>query len=672
VVDSANEVSASSVHQRIALLHPVSPKTFLLPTKGFWIGFFAHRSPLTALRTLERDFNRNLLFGSGLAAIVFVGSDQIQVRRAHELALEGLLSAELWQIDADGRVIDVQTLRSASAPKCIPLDLPVIEVGDPATCWLLKELWSNLNSFLEQAVRLMPLAVPEIRELADEVNIFMGEIHEMDRLVAASAKSTSATKQADLLEAKRRRDTAVDWLVQVNSALVYTLTQTFYGTTPSNSDRPLISNHSLLGTGTGWRAILRVYLQVKSAFRKRSVPLAIRNKFGTLGAIDASDHQATQAIREIALPDAAATPYQPDLGMSPKVLHFSGRLGFGETDVSVTCPVQAIMTCDGAQWSLATMTHEMLHTHVRDLLAALFSRRDAAGSEQPFDLSLRQALRAFPAGGVEDPKVFQSLLEYVRAVIIDYAFEYRNCLEQLNTWTNLGTPGQGGNSQRAVGVTIPDEDKQVNAFRKAQRFIEEVMVHVLDVHYFYHGDAELFVKSLWNTWATVPAVLNRIDFYILRTLLGIASTTRGAELGRLETSVKIFLSAIQDMGEHGRAWEVISEVQRRFEKDNRFSTWLEMLFRSSLRLGDLTANILRNSALEAEILGLRDELVESTDEGFTYGLEVGSFAERQVDSPLALLFHRLREAVTHSPEKDGLALARRSSWLLIAASSGGN
>ncbi|MDO8723253.1 MAG: hypothetical protein Q7J31_13670, partial [Syntrophales bacterium] len=56
----------------------------------------------------------------------------------------------------------------------------------------------------------------------------------------------------------------------------------------------------------------------------------------------------------------------------PKLPYFSGRLGFRETEHTISAAVQSLEAGSDLEWSLLTVTHELLHGHVRNLITVLF------------------------------------------------------------------------------------------------------------------------------------------------------------------------------------------------------------------------------------------------------------------------------------------------------------
>jgi hypothetical protein len=637
---------------RVSILFPVIPEKFNLPNvDNFVVEFLVHRAPYRAISGLDVSVRSNLLFGYGLASIVVVGADVAAVEGIRNAVGDGLIAAETWQVKK-GLLTHVDVPIHPPESELVWHSIDSTKMRDPAVKWIIAELNMNLKRFAQLAATYLPETLTEFRELMLEVQDTAGDIIELE------AKATP--KELLPIEYKRRWDASVDWLVQLNSSLVYALTQAFHGALPSRFKRGLITPHSLTGTGSSWRAIFRLYLQMKTAFRAACLPKTIESAFPKLPAFEwekIAEYSATEAL-PLAKPDAED---QRDFGVSAKVVHFSSRLGFGETDTSLTCPAQSLQTCASAQWSLATVSHEMLHAHVRDLFSAIFTHYEGDEPLTFNDSVLRSIEEYEQSNNGRKPK---NLLDAVKFALIDYAFVYRNALEDFQRYYPHHED-EKQLSEHSVDVSLPNREKTLNAFLRANKFTEEVIIHVLDLMYFYRGDTALFVDSLWNTWATVPSTVNKLDWYILRTLLALASVAEGDRYARLDYATKILVDRLKAMEEKGRGLEIVREVIDRLDNQKRFRLWLHLMFLPTLKIVDLARRILYHKELAAELVKTTDSLVQMD----RYELEPESFAERGVMSPVAFIFDRLKRSSQGEEETDAIRLCRASCAILLAAGS---
>src|SRR5205814_8070651 len=62
----------------------------------------------------------------------------------------------------------------------------------------------------------------------------------------------------------------------------------------------------------------------------------------------------------------------PQKSQVPLIAHFSLRHGFMESKFSVTAASESLTAETQPQWTLVTLSHEVMHSHVRSILNALF------------------------------------------------------------------------------------------------------------------------------------------------------------------------------------------------------------------------------------------------------------------------------------------------------------
>ncbi|MGH9831264.1 MAG: hypothetical protein ACREDR_49305, partial [Blastocatellia bacterium] len=216
----------------------------------------------------------------------------------------------------------------------------------------------------------------------------------------------------------------VDRLIQINSALSYVSTQMHSGSVPILERRSLIRRNSLLGIGTALRALDRIIGFIDSAFRAVNFEEIIRNQLGLAKPLNGTEDPA--------FPDrtgwSAANLQTFELGVAPeassqKLAYFSSRSGFRESEFAITAALNALWNGLSLEWSLMTITHEMLHSHVRLLLTFLFFR--AAGSEAD---NYRHFYERFQNKAIRRHIIDDySLLDSLRELIFSYCLRTRKC-----------------------------------------------------------------------------------------------------------------------------------------------------------------------------------------------------------------------------------------------------
>src|SRR6185295_8148267 len=83
----------------------------------------------------------------------------------------------------------------------------------------------------------------------------------------------------------------------------------------------------------------------------------------------------------------------------PKIVYYSGRQGFRETTFAITAPLQMFYSDWSVRWSPMTLSHELMHGHVRDILSSIFSDgKDPVPSTKKFDVYAAEFRKAQSSG----------------------------------------------------------------------------------------------------------------------------------------------------------------------------------------------------------------------------------------------------------------------------------
>lgn len=672
IADFATPQPAAS---RVSLLFPAQRRKFKLPTatQTYYIGFFITDSPLAAFRLFNAKERGQLLYSLGLASLVCITANQKEFNAVAARLKDRLVASEKWRVRRGTiHTMNVQQ-RSGSYRELTNLRGLAKRARSQTVSWLLLELALNLERFGELSSRYHPEVVRDVFELEKEVSdvarsLVAGFQH--DRTVTRTVRRLSGRKINVALQSKREWDSQLDYLIQMNSALVYATTQAFHGGLPSDATRPLISPHSLLGTGTAWRAIFRLYQAVRGIFQDYSIRICLDQCDKDFAFIDPDQLLAGDTALRVAKKFSGASQTRDREHVGPKVVHFSARFGFGEHDASLTCPAQLIYECENPVWSVVTMTHELLHAHVRDIIALLFMRGRSGTRRRPGEIGdaadVFERYRDFCEDRKPDGLTF---LDSICFGLIEYSLEYRNLLDTFDRCYSTATGEFQPLHVETVGVSVPTLAVCIQACQEAIRFIEEIIVHTLDLMYFYGGNAEFFVDSLWYTWSTVPSVIHKLDWYVLRTLLAIGAKKEGDPYLRLDYAVHVLRDRLEKMRSRGHGVTVASAILHNLRHDQSLKTWLDLMFPPSLKLVDVARTLFFNPKIAGAIRVGGDKLVSSDDTGWRYLLDIDSFEEGAVHNPIAFAFGRLTETLQGERSPSLISMARRSAWDFMAASS---
>ncbi|MGZ5483667.1 MAG: hypothetical protein ACXWID_16995 [Pyrinomonadaceae bacterium] len=428
----------------------------------------------------------------------------------------------------------------------------------------------------------------------------------------------------------------VDRLIQINSALSYVSTQMHSGSIPILERRSLIRRSSLLGIGSAVRTLDRIVSFIESGFREVNFESIIKTRLNGAKPLTGTD--------DLVFPDRTRWLFSNigkfEDGMPPspstqKLAYFSSRYGFRESEFAITAALNALWNGLSLEWSMMTITHEMLHSHVRLLLSFLFLGSDISEEDNFRGFYERFYRKVVENKGDED----YSLLDSIRELIFGY------CLRSQ-------TAGSISISKPFVAVYKLKAPKDYSAFypllRDEYRNINEIVVHVLDLHYFYGGRATKYIPLIWCSWSAVPNVRADLRQYILRSLLTLASKTNASksnasELKRFEFAVEDFKSILADNEDLVSQFPILDKV-REILSDKDFKKNCYNPFVNSLILVDLAKEILFSKTVAAALSDdKRISLSPAEDKAeteFEYSMLPG-FHDDNVDSPIAFLFDRM-------------------------------
>ena len=260
----------------------------------------------------------------------------------------------------------------------------------------------------------------------------------------------------------------------------------------------------------------------------------------------------------------------------PLVTYFSGRDGFSSHLQTLSAPITAIAECNSYRSNLLTVTHEIAHILVQVLLTHIYP-----------DLSQSQGLETAQA-------------------IAQKHFRAKNWLMAAR---QLLLEGIIGMEQADSGREIPMEDLPEDLpqiLKHQRREAQEIIVHTLDFWYFYRGEPEFYIKSIWHSWCAILGIEDRVPEYLMRTLCAVSVTLlREPAEKRFPAAlhdVKGILKGLQEQG--GVLSDYISialERIARIEEDKDVRDDFERQYSTRLLLVRLVAIFLASERLSAKL-----------------------------------------------------------------------
>jgi hypothetical protein len=594
------------------------------------------------------------LFALGMPSILCVTREADVLQRLEGMAAARPRATEVWEID-QSRIVAIrshcdapQAFERASLLLPVHDDLPLVPrtIVDEFVCsigLLLPKIAVHLPSELETFIGL-------VKRVAELVNEIAYAVKPLGNPPGSLAEYTQQNFIDDPELVETIVHQASDRIVQINAALSYLSTQALSGAIPVLERRSIIRRYSLLGVGTAILALTRIARSIERAFATAALETILGER-----AVDASPLPGLEH-----LPDYDPTRWGeysvnrfegkvPPREPYPKLPYFSGRLGFRETEYTISAALQSLAAGAGPEWGLLTVTHEMVHGHVRNLLSVIF-QGDPDRRPDHKENELYERFAAHLHGRARN----ESLLDSIRAAVLSYC-----CLTATAgslTRTEPVNKDPDGTKIR-FQFYLPTKANLWLILESEMRNISEILVHILDLHYFYRSSLSAYMPLIWRSWSTLPQVRGDLRQYLLRSMLAAASKISGTPHDRFRASRLRVRDLIEPLTSGN--WGGRTTIQRAVQLLNEESEVQKLFypFAASLILVDITHHILTSSVVRGELHKgdghLRSTQSDSSfEDWFEYVFPEG-FVDDVVIAPTAFLADRLSRRL-NTTETDGL------------------
>jgi hypothetical protein len=666
-------------------LHRVSPLFPLLNSQStpdfgdgkLTVDFLVYREPFRVLGRLFRTHAAHegltVWFGIGLASVVLVRKEKSAYPAAIDEFAANLLIGEHWEV-REGALHSVSYSGSRSSELAPDIKVPnLLAEGDEPTA-VFEEFFLSLGLALRRASTYTPSELTVLRGFEDEVRDLMEQVVFIgsDRGTRQPPDSLQDYDLSDGIVREQLYQQAIDKVVQINSSLSYVISQAYRGAPPLLQSAPLIQRHSLLGVGRAHRALVNMVRDIERALHSMSVRESIGRAWGAWPPLDGFGKGQspidTSTWKTLRLPDVLLhnTPDEDQ----HKLTYFSGRLGFRESEYAVAAAIQALAGGDSPHWHLSTMTHEVLHGHVREILNAVFGpvREDGPrGVKELWQLIFSRFRQQMRDGCGDEWK----LIDSARNVFLHYV-----CLTtQMGSLTRPPRPRERMDGVDVIGMlAVPRQDEVLlAAFELENRSVAEIMVHVLDLYYFFDDDPARYLSAIWRSWESVPSVMRDTRQYVLRSLLACTSLDEGDPIDRFVRATRRCLEAFGRIGEEHGAYPVVERAEALLDRelatddgtDKRERGASHSLFQpfyAALAVVDLTRHCIASEHVKDELFGSDVDAADDPESGVVFPAVGGEFADRSVESAAEFASWRARQSRT----EDKSRTERNAAWLFIA------
>jgi hypothetical protein len=234
------------------------------------------------------------------------------------------------------------------------------------------------------------------------------------------------------------------------------------------------------------------------------------------------------------------------------------------------------------------------------------------------------------------------------------------------------------------GLDVND-DAELERFKSAFGFLNELVVHVLDLHYFYDESQPTYFATLWKSWATVPGVADKLEWYILRGIvaasvvnmnrlnrddfLGLANLLQPDSKSlndRFEDTINTLVAVLEDLCSQKACEPMLHAVAAKLNNQGT-RLWLREAFFPSHLFAQIVKQFLFSQKLREYFDSFKDPLsdLDEADEPI-YALDAFDFPRHPIQNPIAFLRDRLRRDIDghHSSDEEA-----RSAWLFLGLAS---
>lgn len=317
-------------------------------------------------------------------------------------------------------------------------------------------------------------SMPDVHDTLRSVNEMMLEIIESRQSMEAIDVQTS--------------------LVAMNAALSRFSSQAFAGAPPIITTECHFWIHSLLGTGIANLALFRTVEFVRQTLGHAQIAERIASLASKTDNVPSLEglRDTERLAREDIIGKAPVAP-EFQLPVAPVVTYFSGRDGFSSHLKTVSAPLSTISECNSYRSNLLTVTHEISHIFVEGVLAHIYPDADDTESLKKGIALTRPDAQA------------NTWLDALRQLV----YEALIAMEQAEKREDLYSRGIS-------------EELLLKVALRWRKEAQEILVHTFDYLYFYGADRDFYIKSIWDSWCSIPSIGDRVPKYVMRTLCAIS------------------------------------------------------------------------------------------------------------------------------------------------------
>jgi len=635
-----------------AYLAPDQPAP-AFPSTPTSIAFFFSRRPHNALgriRPLLTEKERELTyFTQGLASILCLNC---KLQRAKDLSMSmGNVPLEYWPLTS-----------GELDPRRAVVEVPPVGEVPPVPSLAMTGADQEVLIYVEQIKACMATLWHSYKTHNPEELVTLARLTMLTTEILKEYRDLSQRKPADVdcsLATVKGKNALSAALVELAGSLSYAVTQGASGSSPILLNPSPFPHFSLLGIGGEVRALNKFTRYLEKAFSVRDAAKVIfrvysdkeipitPNISGYRSGKDYKLDLASEKLREF---DRGGE--LPEDDEVPLVAYFSLRYGFKESKFSLTAASETLTDEVSPQWTLMTLSHEIMHNRVREIFQALFGT-DWDNDRDPISLQNYDAFKIWYERGSAAPAC--DLAQGLRNAVLNFCvamdrLEAKPIKSERGSATELGIPY--GKLNGIYGRNRPRAT--------------ELFVHFHDYYFTYASQPRLYAMSLWGSWIKVAAPYARPTDYLVRTLATLASGTGLEPSPAFEHARDILDTALGALERSGVSSPLFDEIRSLLNAEE-----VRPYFYASYYLIDQVSRYFSSPTIRSGIDGIDGDPFAAgltlTDEYSANVFVYGEDDEEERASPIRYCLASLVKVLrAETPIKDRLWL---TAWNALVISS---
>lgn len=452
-----------------------------------------------------------IYISNGLASIIILNFEESNLARIKDVLSEDISIFEFWRIGNDGIIEESFVWENHVKNSKTTIELDKLKVNVPAVL-----SGTTISTYVEQIVfslnylafvyrKINPPEINTLYEQAKLVNQMLERVVECTNEVDMLSTQSGAVKQYSfpkLSDIQKLINSFEAQLVEICASLSYAITQGASGIAPILENPSPFPHQRLLGVGTSIKALIAFVRNVEEAMNKSSVIDVIKNNYTT------NNKQIPPNLVEYQSGDIYTTILNrsgsvhnldqfkaPKVETVPLIVHFSLRHGFKESPVSVTAAAESLSHEMEPQWTLMTLSHEIMHSRVRAIVDTIMKHDSVSALDEHFES-------------------YQTWLSGSNSSSISIKDGLRNSIYQFCTLYDVSE-----NIPQVKCANRSSDSKNLrDQFVRHEMKVIELIVHFHDYFFIFQNDRDLYFKSIFVSWSKVSAPSINHEYYLVRAM----------------------------------------------------------------------------------------------------------------------------------------------------------